>query len=83
MVWYWKVLMAWVVFNLLFVLGAWMRSVIVERTARSTSGDWRVRHLPERLVRRFFECPWPTFGARSHPEVSSYRSQEDVHAIAR
>ena len=83
MVWYWKVLAGWLAFNLLLVLAAWVRSLMIDRVQRSGAWDWRARHLPERLVRQFFECPWPTFAVHPHRKINRHHPREDVHAIGR
>jgi hypothetical protein len=47
--WYWKAIMAWAIFDLLFVFAAWLRSAIIDRAAVSTSGSWGVQPMPETL----------------------------------
>jgi hypothetical protein len=60
MAWYWQVFLAVVFFDVLFALTALLRSVILDRVERSTSGGREERYFAEGLVRRFLECPWPT-----------------------
>ena len=64
MAWYWQVFLAVVIFDVFFTLTALLRSVILDRVERSTSGGREERYLTEGLVRRFLECPWPTFEPR-------------------
>ena len=64
MAWYWQVFLAVVIFDVLFALTALLRSVILDRVERSASGGIEERYLAEGLVRRFLECPWPTFVPR-------------------
>ena len=53
MAWYWQVFLAVVIFDVLFALTALLRSVILDRVDRSTSGGREERYLAEGLVRRF------------------------------
>ena len=71
MAWYWEIVLGWVIFNIAFVLAAWLRSVITGRPDRSASGSWEVEHLAERLVRQFHRRPWPTFASRRGAEDQS------------
>ena len=64
MAWYWQVFLAVVMFDVFFTLTALLRSVILDRVERSTSGGREERYFVDALVRLFLECPWPTFGPR-------------------
>jgi hypothetical protein len=64
MAWYWQAVVGVISFDAVFVLAALLRSALLDRAERGTSGDREGRYLVEGLARQFLESPWPTFAPR-------------------
>jgi hypothetical protein len=67
MMWYWRLAMAVVSFNVAFVMAALLRSVIRDRIKTHASKSMEQHYLAQEFARHFLRRPWPGFAPCREP----------------